>query len=204
MPKRRLRREAAHLEITAFINLIVVLVPFLLSTAVFSRLAVMDLALPAPSGGGALDQIKAGELQLEVVIRPEAYEVGDRVGGLIQRIPRTVDRVALKVLNATIVEVKKRHPTKKEVSVLAEPLTSYDALVQVMDAVRSAATSEQHNGNIRIVQAELFPDIAVGDAPVRSAAGAAKMAAAAASGALPTLVSTVPATPAAAASGAKR
>ena len=44
---RRLRKDAAHLEVTAFINLIVVLVPFLLSTAVFTRLAVMDLSLPA-------------------------------------------------------------------------------------------------------------------------------------------------------------
>jgi biopolymer transport protein ExbD len=203
MPKRRLRREPAHLEIIAFINLIVVLVPFLLSTAVFSRLSVMDLSLPAPGVAGALDQIKAGELQLEVVIRPEAYEVGDRVGGLIQRVARSDDRLALKMLNATIVEVKRRHPTKKEVSVLAEPLTSYDALVQVMDAVRSAPTAEQSNGSTRIVQAELFPDIAVGDAPVRSAAGAAQRAAAAASGALPTLVTTLPAAPAAPAPGAK-
>ncbi len=202
MPKRRLHREAAHLEITAFINLIVVLVPFLLSTAVFSRLAVMDLSLPAPGLGGALDQIKAGELQLEVVIRPEAYEVGDRVGGLIQRIPRTDNKVALKLLNATIVAVKKRHPTKKEVSVLAEPLTTYDTLVQVMDAVRSTPTAEQHNGNTRIVQAELFPDIAVGDAPLRSAAGAAKVSAAAASGALPTLVPNLPAAPGAATAAA--
>ena len=46
---RRLRKSAAHLEITAFINLIVVLVPFLLSTAVFSRLAVIDLTLPGAS-----------------------------------------------------------------------------------------------------------------------------------------------------------
>lgn len=43
MRKRRIRKEVAHLELTAFINLIVVLVPFLLSTAVFTRLAVLDL-----------------------------------------------------------------------------------------------------------------------------------------------------------------
>ena len=46
MKHRRLRKTAAHLEITAFINLIVVLVPFLLSVAVFTRLAVIDLSLP--------------------------------------------------------------------------------------------------------------------------------------------------------------
>ena len=48
-PRRRLRRHPAALEITAFLNLIVVLVPFLLSTAVFSRLAVLEMTLPAPA-----------------------------------------------------------------------------------------------------------------------------------------------------------
>ena len=47
MPVRRLKKEQAHLEITAFINLIVVLVPFLLSVSVFTHLAVIDLSLPA-------------------------------------------------------------------------------------------------------------------------------------------------------------
>jgi biopolymer transport protein ExbD len=202
MRTRRLKRQAAHLEITAFINLIVVLVPFLLSTAVFTRLAVMDLALPAPSSGGPLDRIKAGELQLEVVIRKDAYEVGDRVGGLIQRIDKAApaapnatgaasaagervaatpgsDRAALKTLNALMVQIKQKFPDKTEVSVLAEQDTSYDQLVQVMDAVRATATSRIDNGHAKVVMAELFPDIAVGDAPVRGAgAGTARAAAA--------------------------
>lgn len=196
MRKRRIKREAAHLELTAFINLIVVLVPFLLSTAVFTRLAVMDLALPAPSSGGPLDRIKAGELQLEVVIRKDGFEVGDRVGGLIQRIDRANPAaanaagapggaasavpatpatladgtVALKTLNALMVQIKQRFPDKTEVSVLAEPDTSYDQLVQVMDAVRATPSARIENGRARVVMAELFPDIAVGDAPVRGAA----------------------------------
>jgi biopolymer transport protein ExbD len=70
MRVRRLRKEPAHLEITAFINLIVVLVPFLLSTAVFTRLAVLDLSLPAKNSG--VEQLKENNLQLEVVIRPDA------------------------------------------------------------------------------------------------------------------------------------
>ena len=49
MPARRLKKTQAHLEITAFINLIVVLVPFLLSVSVFTHLAVIDLSLPAQS-----------------------------------------------------------------------------------------------------------------------------------------------------------
>lgn len=161
MRKRRLHKAPAHLEITAFINLIVVLVPFLLSTAVFSRLAVMDMTLPAP--GSALDQLKANDLQLEVVIRKDAYEVGDRIGGLIQRIPRADEAKGLQDLSVLMVQVKAKFPEKMEASVLAEPETPYDQIVQVMDAMRSTVTRD---GN-RVVRADLFPNLAIGDAPVR-------------------------------------
>lgn len=161
MRKRRLHKAPAHLEITAFINLIVVLVPFLLSTAVFSRLAVMDMTLPAP--GSALDQLKANDLQLEVVIRKDAYEVGDRIGGLIQRIPRADEAKGLRDLSVLMVQVKAKFPDKQEASVLAEPDTPYDQIVQVMDTMRSTVTRD----GASVVRAELFPNLAIGDAPVR-------------------------------------
>ena len=165
MRKRRLRKEPAALEITAFINLIVVLVPFLLSTAVFSRLAVMDMTLPGP--GSALDQLKSNDLQLEVVIRKDAFEVGDRIGGLIQRIPRDPAQTQdLKNLAALMVQVKMKFPDKLEASVLAEPETPYDQIVQVMDAMRSTVT---RNGT-QVQRADLFPNIAIGDAPARKGA----------------------------------
>ena len=41
--------ETAELNITAFMNLMVILVPFLLITAVFSRLAILELNLPGSS-----------------------------------------------------------------------------------------------------------------------------------------------------------
>jgi biopolymer transport protein ExbD len=162
MRVRRLRKEAAHLEITAFINLIVVLVPFLLSTAVFTRLSVIDLTLPAQSSG-ALERLKADNLLLEVVIRPNAIEVGDRIGGLIQRIPDTASGHDLQAFAGLMLQLKKKFPEKLDATVLAEADTSYDTLVQVMDAMRSANTAQ----GAKVVRAELFPNISVGDAPVR-------------------------------------
>ena len=166
MRRRRLRKSVPHLEITAFINLIVVLVPFLLSTAVFSRLAVMDLNLPAQQS--AAEQFKGNDLQLEVVIRRDALEVGDRVGGLIQRIEKTGAAHDFKALGAVMVQIKSRFPDKTESSVMAEPDTTYDDLVQVMDAVRARVTPEGK----QLRRSELFPNISIGDAPVRQQAGA--------------------------------
>ncbi len=157
---RRLRKSAAHLEITAFINLIVVLVPFLLSTAVFSRLAVIDLTLPGASSGVA--QLKVDELQLEVVVRPDALEVGDRVGGLIERIPNKAELPDVAALARLVQQIKVKFPDQKAATLLAQPNTPYDTLVQVMDAMRVGHLVQ---GN-KLVRGELFPNISIGDAPV--------------------------------------
>jgi biopolymer transport protein ExbD len=161
MRVRRLRKEAAHLEITAFINLIVVLVPFLLSTAVFTRMAVMDLSLPAKSSGAA-EQLKVEDLKLEVVIRPDALEVGDRIGGLIARIPNVATGADVAALSTLMVQIKGKFPDKLEATVLAEQNTSYDSLVQVMDAVRASHVAQ----GAKTTHTELFPNISIGDAPV--------------------------------------
>src|SRR4051812_28471475 len=127
MRVRRLRKHAAHLEITAFINLIVVLVPFLLSTAVFTRLAVIDLSLPAQNSG--VEQLKENNLQLEVVLRPDAIDVGDRIGGLIQHIPNTDKGYDLTTLSATMYQIKVKFPDKLDATLLAQQNTPYDTLV---------------------------------------------------------------------------
>ena len=160
MRVRRLRKHVAALEVTAFINLIVVLVPFLLSTAVFTRLSVLDLTLPAQSSG--VEQLKVNDLKLEVVIRPDALEVGDRIGGLIQHIPNTAEGYDLAALSALMQQIKARFADATAATVLAQPDTSYDALVQVMDAVRE----HQIVNGPKVTHNELFPDISIGDAPV--------------------------------------
>jgi biopolymer transport protein ExbD len=163
MRTRRLRKHPAALEISAFLNLIVVLVPFLLSTAVFTRISVLDLTLPAKSTG-ALEQLKENDLKLEVVVRHDAIEVGDRIGGLIQRIPNTDKGPDTAALNALMFQIKAKFPDKTEATLLAEPNTPYDSVVHVMDAMRSGKTA---NGGTKVVDAELFPTISIGDAPVR-------------------------------------
>jgi biopolymer transport protein ExbD len=166
MPIRRLHKKPAALEITAFLNLIVVLVPFLLSTAVFSRLAVLQLTLPAQTAG--LETLKANDLKLEVVIRADAIEVGDRNGGLVQRIASTPGGYDYKTLSSLMQQIKMKFPDKTDATILAESDTPYDVLVQVMDAVRVGHQVQGAN----VVKADLFPEISVGDAPIRAAAPA--------------------------------
>ena len=74
--RRRLHRRAGHHEpadinITAFMNLMVILVPFLLITAVFSRITILELNLPAAAASQAEDE---QALQLEIISRTEHRE----------------------------------------------------------------------------------------------------------------------------------
>jgi biopolymer transport protein ExbD len=162
MRTRRLRKGSEALEVSAFINLIVVLVPFLLSTSVFSHMAVVDLTLPAKSAN--YEGLKTNDLKLEVVVRHDAIEVGDKIGGLFWTIPNTPDGPDLVTLNARMFQVKKDHVDTVTASVLPEPNIPYDTVIHVMDAMRTVKTA---NGGTEVVNVDLFPAISIGDAPVR-------------------------------------
>ena len=156
--RRRLSKQPGDMNITAFMNLMVILVPFLLITAVFSRMTILELNLP-PASSSSNETKK--EFQLEIIIRKDALEVGDRHSGLIKRIDN-VKGYDFKALSEVMKQIKARFPDKLNATILSEPDTSYDVLVQVMDAVRVAEIVQAG----AVTQAELFPDVSIGDAPV--------------------------------------
>jgi len=163
MPARRLKKTPASLEITAFINLIVVLVPFLLSVAVFTHLAVIDLSLPAQSNEKIQNLDPNKPLKLEVIVRAKFVEVNDKHGGrIVDPIPNVATGPDVKTLSTTIKMIKEKFPQHDDASVLAEDNVPYESLVQVMDAVRAG---QEVQGKDLIVT-DYFPNISVGDAPV--------------------------------------
>lgn len=164
---RRARREidAAELNITAFMNLMVILVPFLLITAVFSRLAIIELNLPASSS----EPVEKPEesLQLEITVRANLIEVGDRRGVLLSRIENTDEGYNYDRLGEKLREIKAANPDKVDATLLLEPDIPYDVLVQVMDKMRITEDVQEES----IVRSELFPQISVGDAVALPAGG---------------------------------
>lgn len=151
--------ETAELNITAFMNLMVILVPFLLITAVFSRLAILELNLPGSSSEPAEPQELT--FQLEVIVRDNGIEIGDRNAGALGVYPNGDDGYDFEAMSDKLAEIKRRYPEKTDASILLEPDIAYDTLVQVMDRVRveEVLTDESVQRN------DLFPDISIGDAP---------------------------------------
>ena len=151
--------ETAELNITAFMNLMVILVPFLLITAVFSRLAILELNLP----GSSTEPADPQELtfQLEVTVRQARIEVGDRNLGALGIYPNADDGYDYDALSKKLSEIKDSYPDKTDVSILLESEIPYDTLVQVMDRVRVAEIVAEDG----VERKDLFPDISIGDAP---------------------------------------
>lgn len=160
--RHRSHREPPELDITTFLNLMVVLIPFLLITAVFSRITVLQLNLPASVGEANVAEKK---ISLEVIVRKEHIDIGDGQQ-IVTRIPNISDDYDIKSLSNLLLEIKTNYPSKLEATVLMEPDIEYEYLVQVMDAVGSAGLL-QDDGSLKKV--ELFPEISVGDAPVLAA-----------------------------------
>jgi biopolymer transport protein ExbD len=144
---------------TTFLNLMVVLVPFLLITAVFSRITVVELSLPSTTGGPAAAE---PTLRIEVVVRDGGLELA-RNEALIADIPNIGGAYDLEELSEQVVALKRQHPDHDGASVLLEPDIQYDHLIQVMDVVRSAERSGAGDG--ASTRVALFKDIAIGDAP---------------------------------------
>jgi len=159
---KKRHKDAVELNITAFMNLMVILVPFLLITAVFSRLAVLELNLPtAQSEQTEQDE---PEFQLEITVRDSGIEVGDRSTGVLSRIANTADGYDFEELGSYLERVKQSFPDKADATLLLEPEISYQVLVEVMDRVRVAERIDEQES--LVVKYELFPEISIGDAPI--------------------------------------
>ncbi|MEE8308354.1 MAG: biopolymer transporter ExbD [Gammaproteobacteria bacterium] len=159
--RRRKQHDTAELNITAFMNLMVILVPFLLITAVFSRLAILELNLPTSQVEEQDDS--EPEFMLEITVRDASIEVGDRNQGMLTNIESDGEDYDLEKLSEYLVSVKEKFPTKTDATLLLEQDIAYEVLVQVMDTVRVVEELDEEE---QVFKAELFPEISIGDAPV--------------------------------------
>ena len=171
--------KPGSLNLVPMIDIFTVLVTFLLMTAVFSRITILQLDLPSANDStGATPPA----FRLEVIVRDAGFEVtnGSR---LIAAIPKVDGEYDLKTLSGLALSLKRDYPDADDASVLLEREIPYDYLIQVMDAIRSTevpaeagpavaggeprAAPDGPSGLARpkSTRMPLFAHIAVGDAP---------------------------------------
>ena len=167
--KKKRMDEVVELNITAFMNLMVILVPFLLITAVFSRMSVIELNLPALNAKGKSDQQEL-KLQLQIAVTADAYTVQDAALGVMKVISRRDEngdywaegdkqRKIWKPLIAVLLEVKTRFPEEQDIALLLDRGVNYRTMIELMDHVRTADVVEAAT----LETVELFPQVSIGD-----------------------------------------
>jgi biopolymer transport protein ExbD len=155
--RQRKVHEPPELNITTFLNLMVVLIPFLLISAVFSRVTIMELSVPTGAGGAP----SKPNFAIEVIIRDLGLEIADG-SQVMAAIPKIENHHDMKKLSEILLRLKAQYPEKEDATVLMEPKIAYDNLIQIMDAVRSTEVLVAGSAPRRM---ELFPHISIGDAP---------------------------------------
>ena len=168
MRVKRRNREEAELNITSFMNLMIVLVPVLLMSMVFSQITVLDLKLPdmAADSSTPEEEEDPAKQMLELVIHDDRLVVNYPAGTPLKTLPNVDGEHDFTLLSDVLQEVKRqlreRNIEKRDIFILAQPDTEYQTLVTAMDTVRSFKTVVAAS----VVDAELFPDASLGDAPV--------------------------------------
>jgi biopolymer transport protein ExbD len=159
----RVRRNHARyrgrheINVVPMVDMMLILVFFLIFSAVFTKTNILELNLPGADA--AVPDLPQG-LNLEVIIRKGGIEIADRGTGLLRTVPLTGETYDLKGLSDYLQLVKSKYPDKTDATILLEQDIQYETLVKVMDTVRVFQVP-----NSKWDMAELFPDVSVGDAP---------------------------------------
>ena len=135
--RRKMLQETAELNITAFLNLMVILVPFLLITAVFSRMTVLELNLPGLGESAAGDEAPV-KLELQLLLYPDNLQLRDANMGRIREFAIEDETINWRPIVEVLLEIKRRFPEEQEIALLLDRAVPYRLLIEVMDHVRSA------------------------------------------------------------------
>jgi biopolymer transport protein ExbD len=158
--RNRPKKKAVELLLVPMIDIFTVLVTFLLMTAVFSRITIIQLDLPSAAAGSPSEP----EFRLEVIVKKEGFELTNG-RELIAALPTVNGEYDFKALTEMAVALKREHPETETASVLMDPGVNYDYLIRAMDAIRDTELPGE-GADASPMKVALFPKIAVGDAPV--------------------------------------
>ena len=162
-------KDDADLDITSFMNLMIVLVPVLLLSMTFTQITVLDIELPELTGG--FSKSEENQSQLEVRVTDKGYKIFYPSNKMLYEIPMIMSSSSdenvkqplgydYPKLSLVMREVKQQLKDKKDVVLLSAPDVDYQNLVFTMETLKSYKTTIAAS----VVEVELFPEISLGDA----------------------------------------
>lgn len=157
----RRKHKEEDIDVTPLLNVMVVLVAFLIFSAVFSRITIQELVLPTAQGGAKATPDKP-LVTIEVIVRKNSLEIGDGKN-IIATIQKQGMKYNTQELSEHLLQLKQKYSEKQDANILLEPDIEYETMIQVMDAVKVAEVKKP--GQTKAQKVVLFPQVSIGDAP---------------------------------------
>ena len=127
----------ADIDVTPIMNMFIILVPFLVSMAVFTHLAVLHFALPPDAGSSLASDNAIPKLKLTVVIAEE-YLALTRGETMLDSVAVVSGDYDLPRLAASVAQCRADSEQADEAVVAVRNSIAFEKVVQVMDICRSA------------------------------------------------------------------
>jgi biopolymer transport protein ExbD len=156
----RRKHKEEDIDVTPLLNVMVVLIAFLIFSAVFSRITIQELVLPTKGDGNTSPDKPT--VTIEVIVRRNALEISDG-RSVIATIPKLGMKYDTQRLSENLLKLKEAYSDKQDANILLEPDIEYGSMIQVMDAVKIAEVKKEGEKNVQKIM--LFPQVSLGDAP---------------------------------------
>jgi biopolymer transport protein ExbD len=124
----------AELDLLPMMNVFIVLIPMLLTSAVFLKVTVIDTNVPSANAAPAADA--NGTLSLAITIKDDYFVVEGK--GIESRVIARTDTDATAKLAAALADVALAHPDNQDVIIISQPKTRYQDIISVMDVARAS------------------------------------------------------------------
>jgi biopolymer transport protein ExbD len=130
--------EVIDLDLTPFMNIFMVLIPFLAVMTVFTRIAILEFSLPPAQaeGAGAANQ-QSKELDVSIVITDDGYRIVG-TGKKLDLVPKIRGQYQLEQLRALLKAIKFEYPSQKSLVLVLAPDILYDDVIHIMDVCRES------------------------------------------------------------------
>lgn len=155
--------DQADIDVTSFMNLMIVLVPVLLLSMTFTQTTVLEVKLPELTGGAvATDDPQS---KLEVEISHQGFRVFYPENTLVSEIPLIQNEDGTiaydqRQLSFILQVIKRQVSEKRDVLLRSELDIDYQYIIATMDTLKSYRTVVAAS----VVEIELFPEVSLDDA----------------------------------------
>ncbi len=138
--KRRLRGHAEDTDVnlTAVMNIFLILIPFLLLTATFMRIAVLELTLPSLDRARQTTVQKQESVVLNIL---QIQEDGFALNSPKLKFPKLGKKNGeynWEALAGQLRRVKEKYPQSQDIIISPEDKIRYETIITVMDRCRKA------------------------------------------------------------------